>query len=66
MSDGFENGFIIDLSNAKYTSEIISELSDILDMPEAKEKDFSIDRRMNCFLPHLLYLIADLPDNILE
>lgn len=33
-----ENGFIVDLSNAKKTSEIIYELSRILDLPEAKEK----------------------------
>ena len=33
-----ENGFIIDLSNAKNASEIIYELSSILDMPEAKNK----------------------------
>lgn len=33
-----EDGFIIDLSNAKDASEIIYELSSILDMPEAKDK----------------------------
>lgn len=33
-----ENGFIVDLSNARKTSEIIYELSRILDLPEAKEK----------------------------
>jgi septum site-determining protein MinC len=39
MDKGYiENGFIVDLTNAKKTSEIIYELSRILDMPEAKEK----------------------------
>lgn len=39
MDKGYvENGFIVDLSNAKKTSEIIYELSRILDLPEAKEK----------------------------
>lgn len=39
MTKGYiENGFIVDLSNAKKTSEIIYELSRILDLPEAKEK----------------------------
>lgn len=33
-----ENGFIVDLSNAKDASEIIYELSHILEMPEAKNK----------------------------
>ena len=40
MTKGYiENGFIVDLSNAKKTSEIIYELSRILDLPEAKEKN---------------------------
>jgi septum site-determining protein MinC len=39
MDKGYiENGFIVDLTNARKTSEIIYELSRILDMPEAKEK----------------------------
>lgn len=39
MDNGFiENGFIIDLSNAKKASQIIYELSNILDMPEAKNR----------------------------
>lgn len=33
-----ENGFIIDLSNAKDASEIIYELSNILELPDAKNK----------------------------
>lgn len=33
-----EDGFIIDLGNAKSSAEIIYELSSILDMPEAKNK----------------------------
>lgn len=38
-NNGFvENGFIIDLSNAKDAAEIIYELSSILEMPEAKDK----------------------------
>lgn len=39
MEKGYiENGFIVDLTNAKKTSEIIYELSRVLDMPEAKGK----------------------------
>lgn len=39
MSKGFiEDGFIIDLGNAKDASEIIYELSRILELPEAKNK----------------------------
>ncbi|MCM1339218.1 MAG: hypothetical protein NC191_06070 [Muribaculaceae bacterium] len=39
MDKGYiENGFIIDLANVKKTSEIIYELSKILDMPESKGK----------------------------
>lgn len=39
MDKGYiENGFIVDLTAAKKTSEIIYELSRILDMPEAKGK----------------------------
>lgn len=39
MDKGYvENGFIVDLTNAKKTSEIIYELSRVLDMPEAKGK----------------------------
>lgn len=40
MEKGYvENGFIVDLANEKKTSEIIYELSLILDMPEAKNKN---------------------------
>lgn len=40
MTKGYiENGFIVDLSNTHRTSEIIYELSRILDMPDAKEKN---------------------------
>lgn len=43
MEKGYiENGFIVDLSNAHKTSEIIYELSRILDLPEAKEKKVCI------------------------
>lgn len=39
MDKGYiENGFIVDLSSAKKTSEIIYELSRVLDMPESKDK----------------------------
>lgn len=39
MDQGYiENGFIVDLTHAKKTSDVIYELSRILDMPEAKEK----------------------------
>ncbi len=39
MEKGYvKNGFIVDLANATKTSEIIYELSRILDMPEAKNK----------------------------
>ncbi len=39
MDKGYvENGFIVDLAHSKKTSEVIYELSKILDMPEAKHK----------------------------
>ena len=39
MDNGFiENGFIVNLSNAKNAAEVIYELSSILEMPEAKGK----------------------------
>lgn len=39
MDKGYiENGFIVDVSNAQKTSEIIYELSRILDLPEAQNK----------------------------
>ena len=39
MENGaIENGFIVDLSNAKNTSQLIFELSSILDLPEARNK----------------------------
>ena len=43
MEKGFiENGFIVDLSNARKTSEIIYELSRILDIPEAQNKQICL------------------------
>lgn len=43
MDKGYvENGFIVDLTSAKKTSEIIYELSRILDMPESKEKQICL------------------------
>lgn len=42
-ANGFiENGFIVDLGNAKNAAEIIYELSTILDMPEAKNKNICL------------------------
>lgn len=39
MDKGYiDNGFIVDLTSARKTSEIIYELSRVLDMPESKEK----------------------------
>ena len=39
MDNGFiENGFIVNLSNAKNSAEVIYELSSILEMPEARNK----------------------------
>src|SRR5574344_2063173 len=41
--DNFEqNGFIIDLSDAKDTSEIINQLSSILELPEAQNKEIRL------------------------
>lgn len=43
MDKGYvENGFIVDLSHTKKTSEIIYELSRVLDMPESKEKQICL------------------------
>ena len=43
MDKGYiENGFIVDLSHAKKTSDVIYELSRILDMPEAKDKQICL------------------------
>ncbi len=42
-NNGFvENGFIIDLGHAKDAAEIIYELSNILEMPEAKNKEICL------------------------
>ena len=40
-----ENQFIIDLSNAKNTLEIISELSNVLEMSESKNKNICLKLR---------------------
>lgn len=37
-----ENGFIVDVAHAKKTSEIIYELSAVLDLPEARGKDVCV------------------------
>jgi len=37
-----ENGFIVDVTHARKTSEIIYELSAVLDLPEAKGKDVCV------------------------
>ncbi len=43
MDKGYiENGFIVDLANAKKVSEIIYELSQVLDMPESKGKQICL------------------------
>ena len=43
MDKGYvENGFIVDLTHAHRTSEVIYELSKILDMPEAKNKNICL------------------------
>ena len=43
MDTGYiDNGFIVDLTHAVKISEIIYELSRILDMPEAKDKDICL------------------------
>lgn len=43
MKKGFvENGFILDLGNAKDAAEVIYELSNILDMSEAKNKEICL------------------------
>ena len=40
MDKGYiENGFIVDVSNAQKTSEIIYELSRVLDLPDAQSKN---------------------------
>lgn len=44
MEKGYvENGFIVDLAHSKKTSEVIYELSKILDMPEAKNKKICLN-----------------------
>ncbi len=45
MENNLENSFIIDLSNAKDTLQIINELSNILDMSESKEKNICLKLR---------------------
>jgi hypothetical protein len=43
MEKGYvENGFIVDLAHSKKTSDVIYELSKILDMPEAKNKSICL------------------------
>ena len=43
MKKGYaENGFIVDLTHTNRTSEVIYELSKILDMPEAKNKNICL------------------------
>ena len=45
MENGFvENGFIVNLSNAKNAADVIYELSSILDMPETKNKKMCLKR----------------------
>ena len=43
MEKGYvENGFIVDLAHAKKASEVLYELSKVLDMPEAKNKSICL------------------------
>lgn len=43
MEKGFiENGFIVDVSNAISAADIVAELSNILDLPEAREKNICL------------------------
>lgn len=43
MEKGFiENGFIVDVSNAVSAADIVFELSNILDLPEAREKNICL------------------------
>ena len=60
MEKGYvENGFIVDLANSKKTSEVIYELSKILDMPEAKHKKICLKLgEMNLTEPELVSIKA--------
>ncbi len=60
MEKGYvENGFIVDLANSKKTSEVIYELSKILDMPEAKHKKICLKLGgMNLTEPELVSIKA--------
>ncbi len=60
MEKGYvENGFIIDLAHSKKTSEVIYELSKILDMPEAKNKNICLKLGdMNLTEPELVSIKA--------
>ncbi len=42
MEKGFiENGFIIDLSVAQNTSQLVSELNSVMEHPDVKGKEFA-------------------------
>ena len=60
MQKGYvENGFIVDLAHSKKTSEVIYELSKILDMPEAKNKKICLKLGdMNLSEPELVSIKA--------
>lgn len=60
MEKGYiENGFIVDLAHSKKTSEVIYELSKILDMPEAKNKKICLKLgEMNLSSPELVSIKA--------
>ncbi len=60
MEKGYvENGFIVDLAHSKKTSEVIYELSKILDMPEAKNKKICLKLGdMNLTEPELVSIKA--------
>ncbi len=60
MEKGYvENGFIVDLAHAKKTSEVLYELSKVLDMPEAKNKNICLKLgEMNLTEPELVSIKA--------
>lgn len=70
MEKGYiENGFIVDLSDAKRTSEMIYELSKILDIPEAKGKNVCLklgDTLVNQTQLISIKALIDSMDSVLE
>ncbi len=60
MEKGYvENGFIVDLAHAKKASEVLYELSKVLDMPEAKNKSICLKLgELNLTEPELVSIKA--------